>query len=411
LKLTREEIEVFSEDPIELFYSGIKSPITKAKYTEILRRVLCEILEDVLKGSFEQRAKQLVMDSKEKPEWATTILLAIAKKLKERTALVSTDKNYLNPNSVPNYFKPIRKIFDMNAVPVAWPRIYAAFPESNNNTEGRGYTRQEIQKMLNFAKGAMDRAIILVAASSGMREGGLVLQWKDLRPVYKVGERLTFEITESETNTASIVCTVITIYRKSNEVNYAFITPEAYHALLDYKMTWFEETGRQPKDDDPIFKNAGPFIAPLTGAGIKARMYRVAKSSGVWISPKGGQRRSEIPIMNGFRRFFNKTNKESISKDSSIGALIKKEYMMSHTGLVKLDRNYFQTHIMELVEEYLDAVPNLTISDVERTKAENQRLRKEKSALEKQIPSLVNEAIERIKSELKQEGWKIPSDQ
>jgi hypothetical protein len=40
--------------------------------------------------------------------------------------------------------------------------------------------------------------------------------------------------------------------------------------------------------------------------------------------------------------------------------------MMDHTGLVKLDRNYFQTHVLELAEEYLNAVPNLTIDDSER---------------------------------------------
>jgi hypothetical protein len=81
LKLTKEEIEIFSQEPIELFYSGIKSQVTKKKYTEILRRVLCDVLEDFLEGNFEQRAKQLVLESKQNPDWATTILLAIAKKL------------------------------------------------------------------------------------------------------------------------------------------------------------------------------------------------------------------------------------------------------------------------------------------------------------------------------------------
>jgi hypothetical protein len=189
LKITKEEIETFSQEPIELFYQGIKSPVTRAKYTEILRRVLCELLEDFLEGTFEQRAKQLVLESKQNPEWPTNILLAIAKKLKERTQLPVSNKHYLNPNSVPNFFKPIKKLFDMNAVPTTWPRIYSAFPEKNNINDGRGYTREEIERMLNFSKGALDRAIILVASSSGVREGGLVLQWKDLVPVYKIGDQ------------------------------------------------------------------------------------------------------------------------------------------------------------------------------------------------------------------------------
>ena len=60
--------------------------------------------------------------------------------------------------------------------------------------------------------------------------------------------------------------------------------------------------------------------------------------------------------MNGFRRFWNKTCKESLSRDSPLGSLIKKEFMMGHTGLIKLDRNYFKTHTLELAEEYLNAV-------------------------------------------------------
>jgi hypothetical protein len=75
LKITKEEIETFSQEPIELFYQGIKSPVTRAKYTEILRRVLCELLEDFLEGTFEQRAKQLVLESKQNPEWPTNFIL------------------------------------------------------------------------------------------------------------------------------------------------------------------------------------------------------------------------------------------------------------------------------------------------------------------------------------------------
>jgi cell shape-determining protein MreC len=94
---------------------------------------------------------------------------------------------------------------------------------------------------------------------------------------------------------------------------------------------------------------------------------------------KKGQKRHEVPVMNGFRRFWNKACKESLSRDSPLASLIKKEFMMGHTGLVKFDRNYFKTQVLELAEEYLNAVSNLTISDEERTKAENRQLRKEKS--------------------------------
>src|SRR5579864_3733927 len=101
----------------------------------------------------------------------TNLLLTLSKKLKERTELPKTDDTYLSPNSIGRFFKPIRKLLDMNDVPVAWKRIYYTFPvRDNNDSVGRGYARQEIQKMLGYIRGPIDKALILVAASSGIRE-------------------------------------------------------------------------------------------------------------------------------------------------------------------------------------------------------------------------------------------------
>ncbi len=115
---------------------------------------------------------------------------------------------------------------------------------------------------------------------------------------------------------------------------------------------------------------------------LKKRVERVLERSGIKKPLPAGQKRYEVPAMNGFRRFWNKACKESISNDSPLASLIKKEFMMGHSGLISLDRNYFKTHIYELAEEYLNAIPNLTISNEQRLKADNYRLRKEKSRIE-----------------------------
>lgn len=72
--------------------------------------------------------------------------------------------------------------------------------------------------------------------------------------------------------------------------------------------------------------------------------------------------------------------------------------MMAHVGITKLDRNYFQTHTLELVEEYLNAVPNLTISNEERIKAENLKLRKDNEKIEKETLSKVEIKIQRFEN-------------
>jgi hypothetical protein len=249
---------------------------------------------------------------------------------------------------------------------------------------------------------------VLVAASSGIRVGGFDLRWGDVKPVYKVGDKLTFEITESEQAAAQVVCAILTVYKNTPDEYPGFITPETYDAIQDYKKEWIRQVGKEPKPEDPLFKKDGVFARRLPPNAIRARIDDILRRAQLRTPLVKGKRRHDIPAMNGFRRFFNKVNKETISKDSHLAALIKKEFMMNHTGLVKLDRNYYQAHIFELIEEYLNAVPNLTISDEERMKAENQKLRKERSVMEEQIPTLVEEAIERMKNELISNGWFLP---
>jgi len=391
VKITFDDLRTLNEEPIELFYHGIKAEATKEKYTRTLRRTLCDILEDVLQGTFEERASEMVNKAKTDQDWIMSILLSISKKLKDRTKLPNDDPDYFNPVSFDNYFKPLRKLLDMNNVAVVWKRVYATFPEFENiNTDSRGYTKVEIRKMLNHAKGAIDKAIILIASSSGIREGGFEgLRWKDVMVIYKIGNELKHEITESEEKSAQVVCAVLTVYRGSSHEYPAFITPEAYHALYDdYRMEWQKETGRQPKPTDPIFKKSGLFEIPLKPTAIKQRIFRVLRDAGLRTNLPKGKKRHDVPIMNGFRRYFNKINKETISKDSPLAALIKKEFMMEHTGLIKLDKNYFKTHLMELVEEYLQAVPDLTISPEARQKVTIHNLQKEKSELQEKVDEI-----------------------
>ena len=70
---------------------------------------------------------------------------------------------------------------------------------------------------------------------------------------------------------------------------------------------------------------------------------------------------------------------------------------MGHTGLIPLDKNYFREHAYELIEEYLKAVPALTISDEERIKLkvvelgrENQEKDQKYAYLETRIKELEN---------------------
>jgi hypothetical protein len=84
------------------------------------------------------------------------------------------------------------------------------------------------------------------------------LNWQDLILIYQIDGKLQFEITESYN--AKIACAMLRIYQGINFSYPAFITPEAYDALIDYKSDCTREIGREPKPEEPIFKKEGTIL-------------------------------------------------------------------------------------------------------------------------------------------------------
>ena len=143
--------------------------------------------------------------------------------LRKRTELARDHPDYLNPASFGNYFKPVKKLFGMNDIAMPWKRIYATYPELDNVSESRGWSREEIGKMLRNTHDPMERALVLVLASSGVRSGGLDLNWGNLIPVYRVDGSL---VPDPGANNGKIACAVLQVYSGSAEGYTAFITPE-----------------------------------------------------------------------------------------------------------------------------------------------------------------------------------------
>ena len=384
LKINVESV-IEASEPIQLFYSGCKSPATKDKYTQSLKRVIFEFMEEILTGdTFESRANEIVTRAREDPKWITSVLIAIVDGLKKKTELPSDNPDFLKTSCFDNYIPPMKKLLDMNDVPVVWKKIYSMYPENHSDEETRGYGRGEIKKMLKSAN-AQDSASILIASSSGIRLGAFDFRWKHVKPVYEINGEYKWEdqdVTESITKHGKVVCGLIVIYSDSEHRQFGFITPEALESIQDYRTSWIQQIGREPQPEQPFLKQEGILVKPLQIKSLWSHIRKIVVSAGLRDPLVKGKRRHEIPLMNGFRRFFNRTNKESISKDSVLAQLIKKEVMMGHTGLISLDKNYFKLHMSELVEEYLNAVPNLTISDEFRLRAENSRLQKEKEAIQ-----------------------------
>lgn len=384
--------------PIQLFYDGIKADVTRLDYTNKLKKILCEFLAKVLVGNpekveyakknpipqkkgrkrlfcdadFEDRANELVRMARSDTQKTEDIILSLVGMLKDRTKLEKTNPDYITPEYVGHILMPLQKLFDMNNVSFSWKRIRTSLPEEEKYQDLEGYTIQDIQKMCNYAN-VYDKVIVLLYSSSGIRPAGFDFRWKHLKPVYSYKDKLYWEdgeLNEDIIQNGNVVCAFVEIYSDSKKWNYyAFVTPECWNAICVYKEKWTMKFGVQPNPEDPFFVNTrSPTVKPLTLHAVRRKLERLLVECGIRTELPKGMKRYNKPAFYGFRYFFNKQNKKAYSKSGNLASLILKETMIGHTGLIPLDKNYFRENIDELINEYLHAVPVLTISDEERAK-------------------------------------------
>lgn len=368
-KLALDDIECKQENALDLFYSGIKAEQTKESMDRILRNFLVDVCADLLQGDYRQRAQQFIDLAKVDQEKVVNIVLAYVRMLRNRTRLDKSDLSYLNPSSLPNKIKPIKKLVEMNGLGLGWKRIHSTYPEKDNIHEGRGYTRNEIRKMLEYSSDMATDFIILAMSSGGFRLGAWNdLTWDCIFPVYDVNGEYKTELKTSDSPIAKVVCGGITIYKGTPEKYIALISIEAWNKLQEYKNSWISKMKRNPTGFDPLLLETYSEPKPMTDIAIKKRIEEILYRSGIRLPLLEGKRRHDVPMLNGFRRYWDKTMMEAIKNKESLSALVKKERLMGHYGLVQTDKNYFWVNKLELVPEYLEAMPELMISEEYRLK-------------------------------------------
>ena len=385
MKLKKERIRPISEeDPLKLFHAANKSPSTDKEYTDMLYWLLGDVMDEVLHGTFEERVKEFVEIGRNEPEKMMGILFGLSEVMRERTKQGKKDADYLNPSSVPIYFNSIKKLLTENDISVNWKRVNNTFPERDNVIDTQGWTLEEIRLMLDHSKNARNRALILTMASSGVRREGSLLRWGDLTRIYYVGGRMVKEEDLQGRASGEPACVAVNVYRRTAQEYVTFITPEAYQAIMDYAVEWEAAVGRKPRDDDPIFKRRTRLLNGLHVGGVYTIIRTMASSAGVWTRHPNDRRLGKTPASNGFRRFFNKTLKDTVSHESPVSTLTKIEYMMGHKGLLQIDPSYYQTNQQELASIYVNGIPNLTISESERSRYADRRSNAAMPGLNKQ---------------------------
>jgi integrase len=83
--------------------------------------------------------------------------------------LLKKTKSY---GAIHNYVSAIIAFYKINDIVLNVSKIKRFMPEQRKSNKDRGYTREEILKLLEFADERM-RTVILILASTGMRIGAI----------------------------------------------------------------------------------------------------------------------------------------------------------------------------------------------------------------------------------------------
>ncbi|QLH10259.1 site-specific integrase [Nitrosarchaeum sp. AC2] len=368
-------------DPYQLFLDSIRSPSTMRRYKNLLYTFLKlipnQIYIDSLGKTPQDReaitlATFFVDLARKDLDLASNVIAAFIKEDKKR--VVSGE---ISSQTLPNHIKPIKVLLDANRIPIHWKSLHKLLPRRESKSQDRAYTREEIQKMLDVSNDLTDKVIVLMFSSGGFRlEAWDYFTWKDV----------TFFKNDDGTYKGA----ALLIYRGDPENYFTFITPEACKALELYREHWKADIGRYPKPDEPLIKSIRyPVIRRLNQKGIRKRIDKLVSDIGLRPPLPPGKRRHEVQLDHGFRKYFN-----TMMRRAKIDYLDKEDMMGHKIGLEKHYERYNEEDF-ERFPEYQKAIPFLTISDEEKIRLENIKLKEEKSELEKTKEKL-EDAVQKI---------------
>lgn len=379
------------QDPVKKFEASIKSEETRNSYKKTFREIL-DSIED-LEGTFEEKVRQFYELAKKDTENIQEVLEQYGIHLNERSKKPKDSDEYLNPSSFSNKFKGIKKFCKVNRIAIIWDTIMEFEPEKDNNKQTRGFTTKEIKIILEHSTNVKTDFATLLMSSCAARSGELEqLRWEQISPIYEKKGKHYFEKSEN----SKIVCACLVVYAGTSSEYRTLISIETWDKLQSLKKQWIQQAKREPIGSDYIFIKNNTGTNPFAKNGIQKKVGKTVIKSQVQNKLKG-DRRHDVPITHGNRKRWNKIMSELENKNDSHGNHIRKERLMGHnTGISNLEGNYFFSDILESVPQYLQAMPDLIISDEYRTRILLEQEQNKKIILEAEIKEKDN-ALEVIK--------------
>jgi integrase len=368
-------------NPYRIFIEGLKSPVTKAAYTFALQKYM-----KYLKiGSPDN-----LLEYQNNPKF-------IQKQIIDYLISLKNPPTSLRYATRSQYLAAIMTFYDLNEVVLNKKKIYRYLGEEERPIENRGYTTEEIAKMLEVCDERV-KALILFLASTGVRIRAIVdLKLEDL------------------INTPAYDLYQVKVYSDTKESYFTFSTPEAAKAINTY-LSYRERYGEKLTPKSPAFRDqfdrndpaSVHNVQPLKLRTVERLISRAVEKSGIRTVQKmtvphseKGRIRKNIRLTAGFRKFFD-TQLIYADVKSAI-----KEMFMGHS--IGLDDHYFKPGENDVLEEYLKAVDCLTINEENRLKKENVKIKQRNDKLERDKDEVITlrkelEPLLALKNTLVKEG-------
>lgn len=357
----KERQEEEFTNPYSMFVYAITSPYTKESYFGRLRRFFDFI--NFFKGeTMDKRCNLFAHRGRNDPNWAFTNILKFMHFQKERV-----EKKEIAASTLRNYFKTIKMFCEVTEIIIQWKKITRGLPRGKRYADDRAPTLDEIYKIIEYPDRRI-KPIVYTMASSGIRVGSWDhLKWSHIFPLMGDGK---------------LIAAKMNVYAGDDDEYMTFITPEAYLSLESW-MKYRSICGEHVTKDSWVMRDLwnsaklprkeekGKIQDPikLQSIGIRRLVERALWAQGIRTELESGKRRHEFQTDHGFRKWY-KTQCE-------IGGMkpINIEKLMGHS--IGISDSYYRATEKDLLDDYLKAVPVLTIGSEYRLENKIKKIEEE----------------------------------
>jgi hypothetical protein len=300
-----------------------------------------------LSGSLEEQANEFLDKTRQNIQWSQDSIMKFLDYHKERVR-----RKELAAGTLKNYYRAAKLFCEMNDLTINWKRISKGLPRAKNSSNDRAPTLEEIRKLTEYPDRRI-KPIVYAMASGGFRLGAWdYLRWKHVSPI--------------NNEKGDVIAAKLLVYANEPEEYYTFITPEAYSAFKDW-MDFRDSYGEKITGDSWLMRDLwqttnmnygakwGLATNPkkLQSIAIKRLLDRALWEQGIRHTLPAGVKRHEWKEAHGYRKFY-KSHAEQVMRPINV------EVTMGHD--LGVSESYWRPTDREILEDYLKAVPLLTIS-------------------------------------------------